>query len=199
MDIDGLGYSIIEQLLDRGLIKTIADIYTLRLEDIASLKKNGTVGIWKIFSSPVLFPLMTSTTSGITSPCFWITTVSPIRRSFSLIKSSLCKVVLEMSEPSTYVILIFSLFLPPHFCLYGSGDTPQIRVENFPSAFLTTRSLTRIRRLPPAKHVFTHKEWHMSGYLVRVDELATKGQGQEMEGFVQSPSILAYNSPYVVT
>lgn len=42
MDIDGLGYSIIEQLLDRGLIKTIADIYTLRLEDIASLKKNGT-------------------------------------------------------------------------------------------------------------------------------------------------------------
>ncbi len=42
MDIGGLGYSIIEQLLDRGLIKTIADIYTLRLEDIASLKKNGT-------------------------------------------------------------------------------------------------------------------------------------------------------------
>ncbi len=42
MDIDGLGYSIIEQLLDRGLIKTIADIYTLRLEDIASLRKNGT-------------------------------------------------------------------------------------------------------------------------------------------------------------
>ncbi len=41
MDIDGLGYSIIEQLLDRGLIKNIADIYTLKLEDIASLKKNG--------------------------------------------------------------------------------------------------------------------------------------------------------------
>lgn len=42
MDIDGLGYSIIEQLLDKGLIKTIADIYALKLEDIASLKKNGT-------------------------------------------------------------------------------------------------------------------------------------------------------------
>ncbi len=41
MDIDGLGYSIIEQLIDRGLIKGIADIYTLKLEDIASLKKNG--------------------------------------------------------------------------------------------------------------------------------------------------------------
>lgn len=41
MDIDGLGYSIIEQLIDRELIKEIADIYTLKLEDIASLKKNG--------------------------------------------------------------------------------------------------------------------------------------------------------------
>lgn len=41
MDIDGLGYSIIEQLIDRGLIKNISDIYSLELEDIASLKKNG--------------------------------------------------------------------------------------------------------------------------------------------------------------
>ena len=41
MDIDGLGYSIIEQLIDKGLIKTISDLYTLELEDIASLKKKG--------------------------------------------------------------------------------------------------------------------------------------------------------------
>lgn len=41
MDIDGLGYSVIEQLLDNNLIKTIADIYTLKQEEIASLKKNG--------------------------------------------------------------------------------------------------------------------------------------------------------------
>lgn len=41
MDIDGLGYSIIEQLLDKGLISGITDIYELKLEDIASLKKNG--------------------------------------------------------------------------------------------------------------------------------------------------------------
>ena len=41
MDIDGLGYSIIEQLLDNKLITGITDIYTLQLEDIASLKKNG--------------------------------------------------------------------------------------------------------------------------------------------------------------
>jgi len=41
MDIDGLGYKIVEQLIEKGLIKNIADIYTLSLEDIASLKKNG--------------------------------------------------------------------------------------------------------------------------------------------------------------
>ena len=41
MDIDGLGYSIIEQLIDKGLIDGIDDLYTLKLEDIASLKKNG--------------------------------------------------------------------------------------------------------------------------------------------------------------
>lgn len=41
MNIDGLGESIIQQLLDRGLISNIADIYELKFEDIASLKKNG--------------------------------------------------------------------------------------------------------------------------------------------------------------
>ena len=41
MEIDGLGEAIIQQLLERGLIKNIADIYSLTLEDVASLKKNG--------------------------------------------------------------------------------------------------------------------------------------------------------------
>ena len=42
MNIDGLGENIIGQLLDNGLISNIADIYALKFEDIASLKKNGT-------------------------------------------------------------------------------------------------------------------------------------------------------------
>lgn len=42
----------------------------------------------------------------------------------------------------------------------------------------------RIRELPPAKHVFTHKEWHMTGFLVRVDELAVKGDKQKLQGFI---------------
>ena len=41
MEIDGLGYSIIEQLIDRKLVTKISDIYELELEDVASLKKNG--------------------------------------------------------------------------------------------------------------------------------------------------------------
>ena len=41
MDIEGLGYKIVEQLINKKLISNIADIYDLKLEDIASLKKNG--------------------------------------------------------------------------------------------------------------------------------------------------------------
>ena len=41
MNIDGLGESIIDQLMNKDLIKNIADIYALKFEDIASLKKNG--------------------------------------------------------------------------------------------------------------------------------------------------------------
>ena len=41
MNIDGLGEAIIQQLLDKQLINNMADIYTLELDEIASLKKNG--------------------------------------------------------------------------------------------------------------------------------------------------------------
>ena len=41
MNIDGLGENIISQLLDKGLIKDISDIYKLTFDDVASLKKNG--------------------------------------------------------------------------------------------------------------------------------------------------------------
>lgn len=41
MNIDGLGENIINTLLEKGLIENISDIYELKFEDIASLKKNG--------------------------------------------------------------------------------------------------------------------------------------------------------------
>lgn len=33
----------------------------------------------------------------------------------------------------------------------------------------------RIRALQPSKHIFTHREWHMTAYLIRVDDLAGMG------------------------
>ena len=41
MDIDGLGPSIIEQMLERNLISTAADLYYLKAEDIADMDKMG--------------------------------------------------------------------------------------------------------------------------------------------------------------
>lgn len=40
-------------------------------------------------------------------------------------------------------------------------------------AYIKAMGMTplKIEKLPPAKHIFTHKEWHMTGFLVRIDEL----------------------------
>lgn len=42
----------------------------------------------------------------------------------------------------------------------------------------------RIQPLAEAKHIFTHKEWHMQGYMVRVDELAVKEPGGDIEDWL---------------
>ncbi|BBL71032.1 NAD-dependent DNA ligase LigA [Methylogaea oryzae] len=41
MDIDGLGDKLVDQLLDQGRIKTVADLYLLAVEDLASLERMG--------------------------------------------------------------------------------------------------------------------------------------------------------------
>jgi DNA ligase (NAD+) len=41
MDINGLGDKIVDQLVDKGLVKDIADLYTLRLDDLAELDRMG--------------------------------------------------------------------------------------------------------------------------------------------------------------
>jgi DNA ligase (NAD+) len=41
MDIEGMGPSLVAQLLESGLVKTVADIYHLRLEDVARLERMG--------------------------------------------------------------------------------------------------------------------------------------------------------------
>lgn len=41
MDIDGLGERLIEDLVDFGYVKTIADLYTLRLDDFLEMKRRA--------------------------------------------------------------------------------------------------------------------------------------------------------------
>ena len=42
----------------------------------------------------------------------------------------------------------------------------------------------RIQPLTDSKHIFTHKEWHMKGYQIRVDELRTDEPGGETRGWL---------------
>lgn len=42
MNIDGLGPAVVQMLLDNGLIKSVADLYTLKLEELEALERFGT-------------------------------------------------------------------------------------------------------------------------------------------------------------
>ena len=42
----------------------------------------------------------------------------------------------------------------------------------------------RIQKIKDAKHIFSHKEWHMIGYAVRVDELEPKQVGEESKDWI---------------
>lgn len=39
MDIDGLGEKIVDQLVDKGMVKDVADLYTLKEEEVAALER----------------------------------------------------------------------------------------------------------------------------------------------------------------
>ncbi|MDO5152647.1 MAG: NAD-dependent DNA ligase LigA [Eubacteriales bacterium] len=51
MDIEGLGAAIVEGLIEKGLIRSPADIYYLTLEDIKSLWKSGTTAAKKLLAA----------------------------------------------------------------------------------------------------------------------------------------------------
>ena len=51
MDIEGLGSAIVEGLIEKNLIKSPADIYYLKLEDISSLWKSGTTAAKKLLTA----------------------------------------------------------------------------------------------------------------------------------------------------
>ena len=51
MDIEGLGEAIVEQLVERGLITSVADIYYLTLDDVKSLWKSGEKAAGKLLAA----------------------------------------------------------------------------------------------------------------------------------------------------
>ena len=51
MDVEGLGGAIVEGLIEKGLLKTPADMYYLNLEDISSLWKSGKTAAKKLLAA----------------------------------------------------------------------------------------------------------------------------------------------------
>lgn len=51
MDIEGLGSSIVEQLIEKGLVRSAADIYYLTLDDIKSLWQKGETAAAKLLAA----------------------------------------------------------------------------------------------------------------------------------------------------
>src|SRR6185503_16310513 len=51
MDIDGMGESLVSQLVDSGLVKNVADLYRLRLEDLVELERLGKKSAEKLLAN----------------------------------------------------------------------------------------------------------------------------------------------------
>jgi DNA ligase (NAD+) len=51
MDIDGLGEALVDQLVDSGLVKSIADVYRLRLDQLLKLDRMGEKSASKILAN----------------------------------------------------------------------------------------------------------------------------------------------------
>ena len=82
---------------------------------------------------------------------------------------------------------------PSKGLLAGLYEFPNIeghQTEKRVLAYLKEMGLEvlRIQKMEPSKHIFSHKEWHMIAYQIRVDELAPKTEkpGPENWIFVES-------------
>jgi len=53
MDIDGLGEALVEQLVDRGLVKSVVDIYSLTAEQLIELERMGRKSAEKLLANIV--------------------------------------------------------------------------------------------------------------------------------------------------
>lgn len=73
--------------------------------------------------------------------------------------------------------------------LAGMYEFPMLEgkfVADKVTEYLTTRGLKviRIQKLRETKHIFSHKEWHMVGYMIRVDELEKNEAFTEDSGWI---------------
>jgi DNA ligase (NAD+) len=51
MDIDGMGYALVDQLVDSGMVKSVADIYDLTVEQLVGLERMATKSASKIVAN----------------------------------------------------------------------------------------------------------------------------------------------------
>jgi len=51
VDIDGLGDVLVDQLVDKGLVKNVADLYRLRLDDLVNLERMGPKSAAKLLAN----------------------------------------------------------------------------------------------------------------------------------------------------
>lgn len=65
-------------------------------------------------------------------------------------------------------------------CLEGFRTAEEV------TAFLSKNGIKtlRVQPLEDAKHIFTHREWHMKGYMIRVDELEHDCPGDEVQDWI---------------
>ena len=70
--------------------------------------------------------------------------------------------------------------------LYEFPNTEGHLSQNEVLAYFQKKGLPIVKaeRLCDALHVFTHREWHMWGYRIRVDELTDHGEVAEREGWI---------------
>lgn len=65
-------------------------------------------------------------------------------------------------------------------CLPGKRNADQVLAYLKELGFVSLR----IKEIGEAKHIFTHKEWHMTGYCVRTDELADWREAAKKADFI---------------
>jgi DNA ligase (NAD+) len=51
LDIDGMGEALVDQLVDKGLVKNVADVYALKFDDLVDLERMGKKSAEKIIAN----------------------------------------------------------------------------------------------------------------------------------------------------